>query len=182
MERIYQTGADDFTASRRLLLAISLSLLVHAVIGWLAPAAGSVSNNARAGMVASPVSVMSALLQTGMVAVEADTKAVRQRHALIDVDSPDPRFYSARELDILPLPRGPIRVGEGVAASGTVRLLARIDASGRVTGVDVFDSDATTAQNAAALRTLRHTAFFSARKDGRAVRSEVIVEITAASR
>lgn len=181
MERIYQTHEDDYSAIQRLLFAISLSLLVHAMIGWLAPVGGSAPSNSRAGIVAPHVSVLSASLQTGTAVFEADSKAVQQRHAVINGDSPDLRFYPVHELDILPLPRGPIQVGQSTALSGTVRVLTRIDASGRVTGTYIFDSDASAAQDAAALQALRHTNFSAARKDGRVVRSEVIVEMTPTS-
>jgi len=186
MERIHQADPTDYAASRRLLLAIVLSLLGHGIIVWFASAGGSASNNLRVGIFAPQRSVLSASLQTDAAVLEAGLtagpKTVYQRRAVISVDSPDPRFYPVEQLDILPVPHQPIHAGQDAPASGTVRLLARIDASGRVTDVSVFDSDATDTQTMAAAHALRSTTFSSARKDGRAVRSEVIVEMAGASR
>jgi hypothetical protein len=45
--------------------------------------------------------------------------------AASSLDTPDPRYYAVEELDVLPTPRGPIRLRQGTPAPGKVRLLAR---------------------------------------------------------
>jgi TonB family protein len=60
-----------------------------------------------------------------------------------------------------------------------LRLLTYIDASGRVTGVSVLESDVSEERNLVAQRALREADFNPARKDGRAVRSEVVIELAA---
>jgi TonB family protein len=94
----------------------------------------------------------------------------------------DPRYYPAQDLDVLPVPRKPIELRRDRAGRATVRLLVRIDASGRVTGVSVFESDAPREMDAAARQALLRTGFSAARKDGRAVRSEVVIELGTDSR
>jgi TonB family protein len=93
----------------------------------------------------------------------------------------DPRYYPAQDLDVLPVPRKQIELRRDRAGQATVRMLARIDASGRVTSVSVFESDASIVRNAAARQALLRTSFSAARKDGRAVRSEVVIELGTAS-
>lgn len=111
-------------------------------------------------------------------------------------DTPDPRYYSVEELDVLPIPREPIRSGKntgsfesGSIATGsistgsirTVQLLAQIDASGRIVGLSALGSDTEQTQLAAALHALSGTSFKAARKDGQPVRSEVVIELTGGS-
>ena len=97
------------------------------------------------------------------------------------VDAPDPRFYSAAELDVLPTPRTPIRLPRDVVKFGEVRLLAHIDASGRVVGFAGAESDVNAQHNEAALEVVRETPFNAALRNGRPVRSQVMIELAGAS-
>jgi TonB family protein len=183
VERINQTDPGRKVAIERLSCAIALSLLLHLAVGWFTPAgAGVHASSSRDLFVIPRISVLSASLQADPMFGQVSPLPAHAVHVVSGIDSPDPRFYPARELDILPRLREPVCLGQEAAASTPVRVLARIDASGRPTRVSVYDSEATEAQNAAALRALGRATFTPARKEGRAVRSEVVVELAAATR
>lgn len=97
------------------------------------------------------------------------------------VDAPDPRFYGAAELDVLPTPRTPIRLPRDLVEFGEVRLLAHIDASGRVVGFAGEESGGNRQQNNAAREAVRVTPFNAALRNGRPVRSQVMIELAGAS-
>ncbi len=100
---------------------------------------------------------------------------------LVGLAAPDPHYYPVEQLDVLPTPRRPITVLRATAAPASVRLLTRVDASGRVTGVFAFDSNAADERQRQAREALLDTPFRAARKDGRPVRSEVVIELRALS-
>ncbi len=100
----------------------------------------------------------------------------RLRFGFASVETLDPTYYQVNELDVFPAPLNPIRpVGE--LATGYVRVLARIDASGRVTGTRIFDSSATETEDALAMLAVSRTLFAAARRNGRKVRSEVVIDL-----
>ena len=186
MERIHQIDRDQNAAIQRLLLAVALSLLLHGIAVWFGPGRVSMDKATEwhAHLVSPRAPAFSASLQhsasvpdlrPALVPSSGDRPGPVSR-----LEAPDPRYYPVEELDVLPIPRRPIELAETGPMSGQVRLLTRIDASGRVTGVSVFDSGAPDAQNAAAINALRRAAFSAARKAGRLVRSEVVIELAGA--
>lgn len=163
-----------------------LSLLVHAIVLSIIPGRGSDSNVPDvAGHVVLPrVFTLSASLLTNESAFDKGMNSSQRDDRLgaaSSLDAPDPRYYAVEELDVLPTPRGPIRLPQGTPAPGKVRLLARIDASGRITSVSVLDSDGTERHNTAALQALRDTPFDAALRNGQPVRSQVMIELAASS-
>jgi len=185
MERISQIHPDEHAAIQRLLLAVALSLLLHAIIVWFVAGGVSASDAPalQAQLLPPRVAGFSASLQAHAAAVDAQptvaSSSSRRVSTISGLDTPDPRYYPVEELDFLPFPRQPIKFSEALPVTGRIRLLARIDASGRLTRVSVFDSEATDIQNAAAVDALHRSVFSAARKDGRLVRSEVVIELAA---
>ena len=185
MERIDRVDPAEDAALKRLLFAIALSLLMHAVV----VAAGG--NQLRDSSVTAlhdqfpspPVTALSVSLQNGTTPPGFRSWIpVSVSHlpgVFVGAEVLDARYYPIEDLDVLPVPREPIRMPNATPASGVLRLLTRIDASGRVTGVSVFDSGANEAEITAAINAMRGSAFFAARKHGRPVRSEVVIELVA---
>jgi TonB family protein len=184
MERFDQVDPAEDAALKRLLFAAALSLLLHGVVVWFV--GDRVRDNdapaSQAHVVSPRFAVVGASLQISVAAdslPETASKSPRRPGAISDFETPDPRYYPVEELDEFPVPRQPIRPTGAFPLSGAVRLLTRIDASGRVTDVSIFDSEASGAENSAAIDALRRSAFFAARKQGRAVRSQVVIELAA---
>ena len=94
---------------------------------------------------------------------------------------PDPVHYAAKELDIYPQPLNRIQpiypqtalIGE---TGGSVTLLILIDESGRVTDVSVVDASPQDVFEESARQAVAASAYSPAQKDGRAVRSRILVK------
>ena len=98
------------------------------------------------------------------------------------VSLPDPVHYAARDLDVYPQPLNRIEPAyprEALAGEtgGSVTLLLLIDESGRVTDVSVVDASAQDEFNESALQALAAAAYTPAQKNGRAVRSRILVKV-----
>ncbi len=98
------------------------------------------------------------------------------------VSLPDPVHYAARDLDVYPQPLNRIEPAYPQTAlaggiGGSVTLLLLIDESGRVTDVSVVDATPQDVFEESALRALSATAYLPAQKDGRAVRSRILVKV-----
>jgi protein TonB len=117
----------------------------------------------------------------GMPAAQAD---------LISADSPeasvaspaDPVHYAARDLDIFPHTKTPLTPAYPHAAfaarsTGFVTLEVLIDEAGRVVDTAVVDAAPDGVFEDAAQQTIAAAAFYPAQKDGRVVRSRVLVRI-----
>ena len=95
---------------------------------------------------------------------------------------PDPVHYPAKNLDLYPqalrriTPASP-QAARDAQVTGSVTLLVLIDETGRVVGTSVMDSAPDGVFEQAALRALADAAFFPAQKDGRAVRSRILVKV-----
>ncbi len=94
----------------------------------------------------------------------------------------DPVHYAARDLDIFPRTKSPIAPAFPNAAiaagnSGFVTLHVLIDEAGRVVRADVVDAAPDGMFEEAAQRAITEAAFYPAQKDGRIVRSRVLVRI-----
>jgi periplasmic protein TonB len=93
---------------------------------------------------------------------------------------PDPVHYAARDLDVYPQPLiriEPLYPQAALAGEigGSVTLLILIDESGRVSDVSVVDASPQDVFEESARRALAATAYTPAQKDGRAVRSRILV-------
>ena len=186
MQRIKRTDPASHAATQRLAIAVTLSLLLHAIVFSVTPGRGSASHVPDvSGYVVLPrIFTLSASLLTNSSAFDKGLSSSQRDDrfgATSSLDTPDPRYYAVEELDVLPVPRGPIRLRQGTPALGKVRLLARIDASGRITSVSVLYSDRTERHDTAALQALRDTLFDAALRNGQPVRSEVMIELAAES-
>ena len=95
---------------------------------------------------------------------------------------PDLVHYPAKELDLYPQPLKRItpaypQPARDVQAIGSVTLLVLIDEAGRVVGTSVMDAAPDGVFEQAAQQALADAAFFPAQKDGRAVRSRILMKI-----
>ena len=196
MQRINRADPGHQAAAQRLSIALILSLSVHAAVVWAVPGRGGGADLpdflARIDSIQKWSFNATLLPDTSAFDVNtSERSSTETAGAAGRFDTPDPHYYSAEELDVLPTPRGPIRIRQEPAALeaaalatgslNSVRLLARIDASGRIVGLYARDSDSTKHHNAAVLRVLSDTPFNAARKDGRPVRSEVVIEFAGES-
>jgi len=94
---------------------------------------------------------------------------------------PDPTVYAARDLDSYPRPVAPLALGR-LAHAGTdrpaiVRFEVTIDERGVASDVVLAGSGATETAEAGLRALLAATRFIPARKDGRAVKSRVLLSI-----
>ena len=181
MERIQRHDPSENAAILRLLLAVAVSIALHCAAAWFLP--GVVSSD-RDSML--PTHIVAPLTQSSdtpsrplslselvfMTAIDS----TRRQSGLASVETVDPTYYPAEELDVFPALRRPF--GASVRpANGYVRVLVRIDASGRVTATRIFDSKAGGSDDTAAMSAVSRALFAPARKAGRNVRSEVVIEI-----
>lgn len=95
---------------------------------------------------------------------------------------PDPIHYPARDLDIYPHALNPIRPVYPQAAreaqvAGSVTLLVSIDEAGRVLSTSVADAEPGGVFEQAAQQALADSTFYPAQKNGRTVRSRILVKL-----
>ena len=106
----------------------------------------------------------------------------------VDADAPalpgvsDPTHYEAKDLDTYPRLRGPLSPAYPTDAlaqriGGAVTLLVSIDASGRVTEASVVDAVPAGTFDETARDALARASFLPASKDGRIVRSRILVSV-----
>lgn len=95
---------------------------------------------------------------------------------------PDLVHYAANDLDVYPRLQGALNAdypepahAQGVA--GTVTLLVLIDEAGRVTGTSVVDAVPEGLFDDSARQALSRAAFIPAQRDGRRVRSRILVSV-----
>ena len=94
----------------------------------------------------------------------------------------DTVHYAAKELDIYPQARRPITPAYPTAAvdmktAGSVTLLVLIDEVGRVTEASVRDSVPVGLFEVAAQHAVANAEFYPAQKDGRTVRSQILIRV-----
>ena len=185
MQRVSRVRERD-AAMQRLLLALVLSVLLHVIfVGVTSDRKHAVTGSALDVQISLPGSVTAtAALHAELLHRQSVQPPALPEHVPLWAwaffgQYPDSHYYAAADLDVLPVPRRPIRLPEGRSTTGAFRLLARIDASGRVVDVSVFDADSTQPVVADAMAVLRATPFLAARKADRAVRSEVVIELSA---
>ncbi len=205
MERISRRSQVAATAAGRLGLALLISAGLHVLFAvrvevgvpggqWL-PAI-----HARLDLDASPAIPRpprapaplrsSAAPSLPAVAVEPPEPPLQSRRPDIDPPPPvadaspppvqvpvDPVYYAARELDLYPTPIEPLRALPTSQTRGWVRVLALVDETGTVTQAEIFDSDPPGAFDQAAVDAVSAARFSPARREGRAVRSRVLIEL-----
>jgi len=98
------------------------------------------------------------------------------------VSLPDPIYYAARDLDVYPQPLKRIehvypQTERAADTAGSVTLLLLVDESGRVADVSVVDASPRDVFEESALRALATTTYSPAQKNGRAVRSRILVQV-----
>lgn len=186
--------------SRRLWLALAVSVLAH---GLLAQALQS-SGGAGRRLADSPA--LSARLQVsteaavppatvpaaaalpdggdGLPATALRTPASLPASALAAAPAPasgaalqDNRLYSAAELDRYPVPRQPLDLQAAVAPAAAVRLWVSIDAAGRVTALAAAEPGLAPETEQQLREWLSGIGFSPAIRDERPVRSRILVEL-----
>ena len=95
---------------------------------------------------------------------------------------PDPIHYPARDLDIYPHALNPIRpvyphAAREAQVAGSVTLLVSIDEAGRVLSTSVVDAEPGGVFEQAAQQALADSTFYPAQKNGRTVRSRIVVKL-----
>lgn len=96
--------------------------------------------------------------------------------------SRDPTYYPARQLDVYPQPLAPVKLGypDRAAAQrldGNLRLLLLIDEFGVVNEASVVEAQPQGYFEEAALSVFRATRFSPAQKQGRPVKSRVLLQV-----
>lgn len=176
--------------ARRMLIALGLSLLTHFLMvgGW------GTSGAAHTTAVAVPLQARLEPMPAALPALSAvDTPPVARapqpeepvRRAALATSaaavaelSParaaasgaDLRFYLARELDEYPSPLSALRLDDG-----SVRLWVSIDQTGRVVDAAVIDADPPGKIEMLARERVLATRFVPAQRDGRTVKSRVLL-------
>lgn len=177
---------------RRVLIALGASLLVHFLIaGW--------SGSGKARDVADAPAPLQARLELNPVVLPSAEKndhppvsmavppaelprrtapvaaaTVRQPPTGV-ASAADSRFYLARELDRYPSPLSALGPGDDRGTAGSVRLWVSIDEAGRVVDATVIDPDPPGESGRLARERVLATSFISARRDGRPVKSRILL-------
>lgn len=181
----------------RMALAVFISLCVHGLIigGWsgsgglLKGSSASsryrwdqhtgISANLQSAMDAPLVSTTRTVNRPGVTPAGSDQPPAVQGIAGHPAAEAGQRFYSARELDLYPVPTSPLQIADpdNGGISGHARLLLRIDHIGRVVDIAVIAADPPGVFGSEARTSLLRTRFMPARKDGRPVNSRVVMEV-----
>jgi len=88
----------------------------------------------------------------------------------------DPNYYSARELDAYPHPARPLEL-ERLSGAGSIRVQLLIDEHGVVTDLSLIEAGTASRLDDALRTALAAARFIPARKDGRAVRSRIVLSV-----
>ena len=168
--------------------------VINARLAPLAPSATPRQTNApersrlpelvrRAGLAPASLDVAEPLAASEAAAIAAEPEQVVAESGATAIPTiPDPVYYPARDLDIHPHALNPIRPVYPEAAreaqvAGSVTLLVLIDESGRVVGTSVEDAAPGGVFEQVAQQAVAISAFYPAQKDGRAVRSRILVKL-----
>ena len=179
---------------RRMLIALGASLLVHFLMigGWGSGAAHTTSTvvplQARLEPLAAelpppaaaenlPVSAdpQPAVSSRRTAPATVAAASVEPLPAGAAASGPDLRFYLARELDQYPSPLSALSLDNGSGTVGGVRLWVSIDQAGRVVDAAVIDADPPGEFERLARERVLATQFMPARRDGRPVKSRVLL-------
>lgn len=205
MERIRRQDPVATAALGRLGVALVLSVAVHALLvsrpfEFGAPAFGPLQRPALRAMLVPlppPKPQATAVREIAPLAQPAAIPAAPNAPAALIPDTaepaapaapeaalglPDVTYYAAADLDIFPLPLSPISFdhperARETGAPAVARLWLSIDETGWPTQAELLDAPAADALGEAIVAALRAQRFSPARKDGRAVRSRVLIEL-----
>lgn len=105
------------------------------------------------------------------------------RDALSIDPAVDLTYYTARQLDAQPVPRGEIDPvyppeADRLRQSGSVRVQVKVEADGRVSAVEVVESTPPGVFDASAMEAFRAARFQPGQKAGRPVRALMLIEVT----
>ena len=190
--------------SRRVALAILLSLLAHAGLIHIKGAGGGRPRaplDERAALAvsleverlsAAPVASGEVLEPTAVgtksapsprpraIPVEPHAAAVAAERVPAPQErsagASDPTYYGAREIDVYPALAGPLALL--LSAPARVQLFLAINAMGAVEEVSVVSADTPAIVEDEVLRAFRAATFTPALRNGRAVRSRLLVEVS----
>lgn len=179
---------------RRMLIALGASLLVHFLIAgdWGGSGAARTVTTVLAPLQARlelipavlpssektdnpPVSISSQPTELLRRAAPTVAAAVEQPPAGAAASGPDLRFYLARELDQYPSPLATLSPGNDRGTADGVRLWVSIDETGRVVDAAVIDADPPGEFGRLARERVLATPFVPARRDGRPVKSRILL-------
>jgi protein TonB len=195
------TTAVHFSRTRhRFELALAASVLLHAVLCTAfvleapmreRPAAGFAPITVHIRSQAPEVSIEALVPTVGPLpavvprkprAAPAATGLSQESNAaatLTLLPAPDPTYYSARDLDTYPRPVAPLDLDRVAADAGTsIRLSLLIDEGGSVNEIKLVEPAAQGPLQEAVRGVLAATRFIPGRKDGRAVKSRVLLDVT----
>ncbi len=182
---------------RRLLIALPISLLVHILIveGWhgaggaqqvimVTPLQARLEYTPIAEAEHSRETLAAAGSRESPLAVHPDRPALAApRSRTLRADSgishgPDTRFYLARDLDIFPVPLVPLSLRSNAQdGTGHIRLWVSIDHTGQVVDVAAVDAEPPGMYEQPVRDQLLVARFDPARKDGRPVKSRVLLAL-----
>jgi len=110
----------------------------------------------------------------------ATVAAAPRAEAPVALRAPDRTYYPARELDAYPQPAQPLEL-DRLPGAGGFRLLLLIDEHGIVNDVSLVEAGAAVRLDEALRAALAATRFLPAQKDGRAVRSRIVLSVSFAA-
>jgi periplasmic protein TonB len=197
---------DTRAARKRVAAALALSLLAHLVFAGLIRG-GSVAVSHRASVqqyiharlnepapptlpdvppAAREVNPARSAPRSEDTSVSASPIArsvpTRRDSTLTAASAVDAKYYSARELDVYPAPLAPFVMnftGKAAAArgSGYALLAITLDATGAVTQVQLLEAEPAGYFDDDAMKSVAATRFTPALKNGRAVKTRIVVRI-----
>jgi protein TonB len=92
-------------------------------------------------------------------------------------DAPDLTYYAARQLDVFPTLVSKLQLGAVTNSVGRALLLVLIDATGAVNDVSLVEASPTSLAEEDVRRAFVSARFTPAYRNGRAVRSRMLIEI-----
>lgn len=99
------------------------------------------------------------------------------RNGAAVAEAPDLTYYGARQLDVFPALSSKLELGAVAAARGRALLLVLIDATGAVDDVSLVEASPAAVAEEDAKRALTAARFTPAYRNGRAVRSRMLIEV-----
>jgi len=171
-------GAPDPALGRRLLLAFLASTLLHALlVGSLKPTANAPS----VGFIAARLNAVMVPAETGASAREEPAPSGSSREAPGRAFPVRPRYYTAQEVDVRATPAKlttRTRTEANLMLGRFVRVKLRlfISETGHVDRFDVLEAEGLA--DPATLNDIREVRFLPAQKDGLAVKSQKIIELS----
>lgn len=205
---LFSSHSRDHAAPLRFALALAISAFAHAFVAQSLEFdmprragrpgdAGTITVRiappapAPAAVPALPLVATRARLDTtatgrARAAAQAATSVNSQRDPIAPPalpQAPDPTVYAARDLDVYPRPAAPLDFGRLGArdterAASRFRVVLLIDEGGAVNEITVVEADPPGRLQEDLRATLAAIRFFPGQKDGRAVKSRLLLSVT----